>query len=159
MDFFKWIRRLKLSPLRSLQLYPPFLFMGARVRLLSPDYHRVEISIPQRWYGTNMNGSLFGGFICAVADPVPALMCGWILKNVEYWTKANYVDFISPGRGRIFADIVITESEITTLRTALAQNGKATHVVEFQFHDSAGTIVAKVRNTIYVRKKSGAGSV
>src|SRR5690242_2465947 len=90
----------RFSDARLLEWYPPFLFMGVKVTEVARDYRKIRVEKPLRWYGKNMYGSMFGGFLAAVTDPLPALMCQRIFPGCQGWTKSHYVDFLKPARNR-----------------------------------------------------------
>lgn len=141
---------------KLLELYPPFFFMGVKIKSVSKDHRHMHVQVPLRWYGKNMYGSMFGGFICAVADPLPALMCGRIFQGVEMWTKSNCVDFIKPAMGTLDAHVQISEHDLKAIEDQLARHNKATHVFEFTFRDKRGHEIARVKNQIYLRKRDKA---
>jgi acyl-coenzyme A thioesterase PaaI-like protein len=138
---------------KLLELYPPFLFMGVKIKKVSPDYRHMHVVLPMRWYGKNLYGTMFGGFMCAVSDPLPALMCEKIFPGVEVWTKAHAVDFKKPGKGHLDLYIDISEKDVGIIGRALDETGKCTHPFQFSFKDSHGREVAHVHNTVYLRRK------
>ena len=50
--------------------------------------------------------------------------------------------------------IRITERDLEQIREQLDSAGKATHVFEFSYRDREGVEVARVRNTIFLRRKA-----
>lgn len=127
--------------------------MGVKVKSISKDKRTMRVHVPLRWYGTNMYGAMFGGFICAVADPLPALMCGEIFPGVEMWTRANAVEFLRPGRSTLEAYIHISEKDVDAIKSQLEAHDKALHTFEFYFRDKHGHEIAHVKNTIYLRRR------
>ena len=153
MRLLKVLEKTKLVPKQKLlEFYPPFFFMGVKIKSVSEDYRNLHLEVPLRWYGKNMYGSMFGGFICAVADPLPALMCGRIFPGVEMWTKANSVEFLKPGFGTLNVHVQIIEQDVEAISRQLETHNKATHTFEFYFRDRKGTNVAHVKNKIYLRR-------
>ncbi len=141
-------------PFKLLELYPPFLFMGLRIESVSKDYRKLVASVPTRWYGLNLHGSMFGGNMCSAADPLPALMCARIFTGVDVWTKACAVEFNKPARGRIAMKIEITDADIAEIQKQLDEKGKAKHCFEFDFWDRGGISIAKIKNTVYLKKRA-----
>lgn len=139
---------------KLLQYYPPFFLMGVKVRRVGSDGRELEVTLPLRWYSKNTHGTMFGGFITAVADPLPAIMCGEILKGVEVWSKSQFVDFLKPGRTKLHATVKISEHDLKEIEKNLQAEAKTTHTFEFYFKDSAGANVAHVKNTVYFKRRA-----
>jgi acyl-coenzyme A thioesterase PaaI-like protein len=154
MKLLSMLSKIDLIPQQKLlEFYPPFLFMGVKVKRVSRDHRSMDVIVPLRWYGKNMYGAMFGGFICAVADPLPALMCGKIFPGVEMWTKSNAVDFLKPGRSTLEAHIHISELDVAAIGRQLDTEHKASHRFEFYFRDKHGHEIAHVKNEIYLRRR------
>lgn len=147
-------RKRWLQDLRRIELYPPFMMMGVKVKEMSEDHREALFTLPLKWWAKNMHGTQFGGFICAVTDPLPALMCGKIFPGTIYWTKYNAVEFHKPAQGTLYIKVKITEKDIHSIQSALDRDGKTVHYFEFECRDSSGTLIASVRNGVYVRTKS-----
>lgn len=154
MKLLNGLSRLKIiRDTKLLELYPPFFFMGVRVREVSSDFRHMEVSMPFRWYGSNMHGTMFGGFVCAVSDPLAALMCMKIFPGVRVWTKSHFVDFLKPVRKGLKIVIDITDEQIQHIRKELDAKGESVYVFEYPIRDQAGAVVAQVKNGVFMRYK------
>lgn len=150
----QFLRKFKLmDEERLLEIYPPFWFMGVRVIHRDPQYRSIGVKLPIRWYGKNLNGTMFGGFMCAVADPLAALLCEKLFPGVQVWTKRNCVDFLRPAQGNLEIHVHITDDDIATIQNALDSEGQATHGFRYAFTDSKGRSIAKVHNVVFMRIK------
>ena len=148
------LKRFKfLPPEKLLELYPPFLFMGVKVKSVSPDHRKLHVVLPLRWYGRNMYGTMFGGFMCAVTDPLPALLCGQIFPGHEVWTKANFVEFLRPATSLLHIKIEITDADVERIESELSREGRSSPVFEFFFRDREGRDIAFCRNTVFIRRR------
>ena len=58
----------------GMNLWPPFLGAGIRVKQIAPDYKEVVVSMKLRWYNRNYVGTHFGGSLAAMTDPFYMLM-------------------------------------------------------------------------------------
>jgi acyl-coenzyme A thioesterase PaaI-like protein len=155
MSFARWLSKLKVIPgHKLLELYPPFLFMGVKITHISDDARKVVVRLPLRWYARNIHGTMFGGFMCAVSDPIPALMCSRQFPGTEVWTKAHYVRFRRPGKGALELRVEISDEDVVAIREELERLGEATRTFRYAFHDRRGKIVAHVRNTVFLRKRA-----
>ena len=55
--------------IRKINLYPPFLGMGIKVRSFSADHTRFEVELRQKWYNRNLFGTHFGGCLYSMTAP------------------------------------------------------------------------------------------
>src|SRR5690606_12718048 len=88
-------------------LYPAFLFFGIKVRF-SEDFLEAHLRLPVRWYFKNGHGTVFGGAILAASDPFPAVMLSKKIPGSLTWTRAHSVEFIKPGKKRLYGKVILT---------------------------------------------------
>jgi acyl-coenzyme A thioesterase PaaI-like protein len=139
-----------------LQVYPPFLFFGAKITSVD---HQVKIELPLRWYNKNFHGTMFGGLMCAVSDPFSALLTQRLLgvKKVDVWTKKNCVEFMRPATSTLTLTVVVSDEDLQAIQKSLDEDDRAVHSFTHFFTDRRGREVAKVENTIFVRLKTKRG--
>jgi acyl-coenzyme A thioesterase PaaI-like protein len=138
----------------GLNLWPPFLFTGIRVREISADWRSARVELRQRWYNRNYVGTHFGGSLFAMTDPFWMLMTMQALgRGYIVWDKAATIDFIKPGRGTVTARFDLDDDALDAIRAATASGEKTLHWFETPVTDAGGETVALVRKQIYVRRK------
>jgi hypothetical protein len=146
--FPSWLLRLRMN------LWPPFVGAGIRVRRIAADYRQIMVEMPLRFYNGNDFGSHFGGSLYAMTDPFFALM---VLHNLpdDYvvWDKAGSIEFIAPGRSRMRATFELTQDDIDRIVRMTAGGDKHLHFFNVDVVDDEGLIVAKVEKIVYVRRK------
>ncbi|KAB0497694.1 DUF4442 domain-containing protein [Pseudomonas vancouverensis] len=134
--------------------YPPYFGAGVRVQHISDDFRDVRVSMGLGWYNRNYVGTQFGGSLYSMVDPFFMLM---LMENLgrQYivWDKAADIDFISPGKGPVFARFTIDDTLIDDIRRQTASGEKYLPQLQVDIHDGAGTLVARVGKTLYVRLK------
>jgi hypothetical protein len=54
---------------RLINIYPPYLGDGVRVRSVAPDYRHIRVEMRLRGYNRNYVGTHFGGSIYSMVDP------------------------------------------------------------------------------------------
>jgi acyl-coenzyme A thioesterase PaaI-like protein len=146
---------MKASTLRLwMNFWPPFLFSGIRVAVLSDDFRYVRVELRQRWYNRNYVGTHFGGSLFAMADPfrmIPLLRA----LGSEYivWDQASEIEFLKPGRGTVTAEFRLDDAVLTEIRTATAGGEKYLRWFETELVNADGETVARVRKQVYVRRK------
>ena len=137
-----------------MNFYPPYLGAGIRVRHISDDFRQAQVRMDLRWYNRNYVGTQFGGSLYSMTDPFFMLM---LMENLgrDYvvWDKAANIEFVSPGKGRVYADFTITEQLLDEIRQHTAGGDKYLPRLHVEVRDEQGTLVARVQKTLYVRLK------
>src|SRR3954471_228439 len=104
MRRFRMHRILKRNMRTVLNLYPPFLGAGIRVKRLDPDWRTIEVEMKLRRWNTNYVGSHYGGSLYSMTDPFYMLM---LIENLgrDYivWDKSATIRFRRPGKGTVVA--------------------------------------------------------
>ena len=146
---------MRLSPgqLRlALNLWPPFLGAGIRVRRISADWRYVRVELRHGWLNTGAFRTHFGGSLYAMTDPFPALQLVHLLgPDYLVWDRAASIDYLKPGRGRVHVESRVAAEEVERLRAAAAGGEKQLPVYAVEVIDQSGEVVARVRRTVYVR--------
>lgn len=138
----------------GLNLYPPFIGMGVRVRHISSDYRCIDVSMGLNRFNRNYVGTQFGGSLYAMTDPFYMLMFMRCLgKDYIVWDQAASIDFISPGKGRVWARFRLAEEEVIRIRIEAESGAPLRPVYPVDVVDDAGVLVARVQKTLYIRKK------
>lgn len=143
-----------LSERSLLQLYPPFLFMGVKVLKVADNYRWADVRLPLRWYGSNMHGTMFGGWLAAVSDPFPALLCSKLFKDVVVWTKSQKIEFKRPARTDVHFRVEITDEVHAQILQDLETQGRSAPIVEYHLKDKTGRTVARVKNRPFIALKT-----
>ncbi len=136
----------------ALNLWPPFVGAGIRVRAISPDWRYVRVELRHGLVNTGAFGTHFGGSLYAMTDPFPALQLAHLLgSDYLIWDRAARIEYLKPGRGRVHVETRVTQAEVDHLRAAAAGGEKVLPEYEVTVLDEAGEIVARVHRTVYVR--------
>jgi len=142
--------------IRLLNLYPPYLGAGVRVKA-SPDLRTFEVRMRLSWWNRNYVGTHFGGSLYTMCDPffmlilLEALGSGYVV-----WDKAATIRFRRPGRGLVKATFHIPGEKIDEIRAAADAGGKVEPVFTVEVMDGEGKVVAEVEKLLYVRRKDTA---
>ena len=139
---------------KGMKWWPPFLGAGIRLRSLSEDFRDAVVELKLGRLNRNYVGTHFGGSLYAMTDPFFMIM---LLHNLggDYlvWDKSGAIDYVEPGRGTVSAHFHLSEKRIEEIRAEAAGGGKIFPEFEVNVKDEAGTIIARVRKTLYVRLK------
>ena len=133
--------------LRWINIWPPFLGAGIRVRWRSNRVVDVEMKL-RRW-NQNYVGTHYGGSLYSMTDPFYMLM---LMENLGrdhiVWDKAASIRFRKPGKGKVKAEFRLTDAQLDEIRDKLTTQEKydATFLVEVK-------VVAEVQKVIHIRRK------
>ncbi|MGB0515001.1 MAG: DUF4442 domain-containing protein, partial [Wenzhouxiangellaceae bacterium] len=143
-------RRLRLR----LNLYPPYLAAGIRVPYIAPDWREARVELRARWWNRNYVGTHFGGSLFAMTDPFYMLLYIQLLgRDYIVWDYAAAIRFARPGRGTVSARFVLDDDDLRRVRAGTKAGEKLLldHAVDVT--DADGEIVARVKRTLYFRRK------
>lgn len=142
---------------RVMNLWPPYLFSGVRVRAIASDWRHAEIELRSHWWNRNYVGVHFGGNLFSMTDPFWMLLTMNALgKDYIVWDKAGAIDFRKPGRGTVRAHFRLDDAMLDEIRVATAGGDKYLRWCETEIVDADGEIVARVRKQLYIRRKENA---
>jgi hypothetical protein len=148
----KWTpKRLKFI----LNIYPPYLGAGIRVTHVGDDWREIHVAMKLRWYNRNRVGTHFGGSLYAMAEPHPMLMLMQLLgRDYIVWDKLAEIEFVAPGKGTVRSVIRITDQQLAAIKLHTANGGSYLPEFDLQVIDAENKTVAKIKKTVYVRKKA-----
>jgi len=146
----------RLSPriLRHLlNLWPPFLGAGIQVSYLAANWRAATVEMKLRWTNRNPHRSHFGGSLFAMTDPFFALLVRRSLPaGYVVWDRSASIDFVAPGRGRVWARFELHEEDLEKILRMTADGDKHLHLFKVDICDDEGLTVARVEKLVYVRK-------
>jgi len=139
---------------RLLNLYPPYLGAGVKITHISEDWRELHVGMSLRWYNRNAVNTHFGGSLYSMIDPHLMLLLMQILGR-EYlvWDKAADIEFIKASKKKVRTVIKITDKNLEDI-TLMTKAGEK-YFPEFMLDviDEDNELVARVKKTIYVKKK------
>lgn len=139
---------------RWINLWPPFLGAGIRVKHIAPDMKAVHVEMNLRWWNANYVGTHFGGSLFAMTDAFYMLM---IMANLGpgyiVWDKAANIRYRRPGKGMVRAEFRLTDAQLDDIREKLKTLPKYEPVFSVEVKDEKGTVIAEVEKLLHVRRK------
>jgi len=139
---------------RLLNIYPPYLGAGIRVKHIREDFREVIVEMKLRWYNRNYVGTHFGGSLASMADPFFMLMLMNILgDDYVVWDQAAEIRFLRPGRGRVVARFHLDQAQIDEIHAQTRDGSVFRPTYHVNILDEAGEVVAKVAKQEYIRRK------
>ncbi len=141
---------------RLMNLWPPFLGAGIRVRRLDPDWRAIDVEMRLRFWNQNFVGTHYGGSLYSMTDPFYMLM---LIENLgpDYivWDKSASIRFRKPGTGTMAAGFRLSGEQIEAIRRALETQDKVESTFTVEVTDETGAVVAEVQKVLHVRKRGG----
>lgn len=135
-------------------LFPAYRGTGGRVTYIAGDFREVRVELPLSWRTRNLVGTIFGGSLYAVVDPIYMIMLMRSLgRDYLVWDKAATIRFRKPGRTTLFATFRLDDAELDAIRAATAGGEPIDRVYDVELVDAGGVVHASVEKIIYVRRK------
>lgn len=137
-----------------MNLWPPFLGAGIRVKRLQPDWKEIDVEMKLRRWNANYVGTHYGGSLYSMTDPFFMLM---LIENLgrDYivWDKSASIRFRKPGRGKVSAVFRLSDEQIQEIRHALQTQEKVDREFTVEVKDESGVVIAEVQKLLHVRRK------
>lgn len=141
--------------LKFLNLWPPYLGAGVRLKRIDADMRAIDVEMKLRFWNSNYVGSHFGGSLFSMVDPFYMLM---LIENLgrDYvvWDKSASIRFRKPAKGTVRAEFRLTEAQLDEIRQKVAEQPKYEPVSSIEIKDAAGTVVAEVEKVLHIRRRS-----
>lgn len=137
-------------------LSPMYRRSTARVIFASKDLSHIRIRLPLSWKNRNYMGTIFGGSMFAAVDPIPMIQLVEALGD-DYivWDKAATIVFKRPGKFDLYADFLLTQAELQTIKNQVEQEQEIEFHKTTQLTNKAGDlVVCEVDKTIYIAQKA-----
>ncbi|HEX5382010.1 MAG TPA: DUF4442 domain-containing protein [Acinetobacter sp.] len=137
-----------------LNRYAPYRGAGIQVEKIDfPNYH-IRVKMPLTRKNQNIVGVHFGGSLYSMIDPFYMLLLMHHLgSKYIVWDKAAKIQFLSPGRGTVYADIRIDAAEIKQIKTLAEDYSAVNRIYQLSIYDKTGVRIAEVEKTVYIRRK------
>lgn len=127
--------------------------MGVRVLDHSGDWRRIRLRLPLGRFNRNPGGSMFGGAMASLADPLPALMCAHIFPDVSVWTRSMSIDFRHEARTDLELRLELSPELEREIREQLGVRQRASPVFEYGYYDTQDRLCAWVHNRVAIRPR------
>jgi hypothetical protein len=137
-----------------LNLWPPFLGAGIRVKRLAPGWQEIDVEMKLRWWNRNYVGTHYGGSLYSMTDPFVMLMLIENLgKNYLVWDKSATIRFKKPGRGTVSASFRLSQEQISEIKQALNSQEKIERAFAVEVKDESGNVIAQVEKLLHIRRR------
>lgn len=142
-----------------LNVWPPFLGAGIRVKRLQEDWKEIDVEMKLRRWNSNYVGTHYGGSLYSMTDPFFMLM---LIENLgpDYivWDKSAAIRFRLPGRGTVSASFRLSDQQLDEIRQALGSQEKIDRTFLVEVKDGSGNVIAEVQKQVHIRRKDRAST-
>lgn len=139
---------------RLLNLYPPYIGAGVKITHISEDWRELRVNMSLRWFNRNAVNTHFGGSLYSMVDPHIMLLLMQVLgKEYLVWDKAADIEFVKASKKKVHATINITDNNLEEITKMTAQGEKYFPEFVVDIIDEDDELIARVKKTIYVKKK------
>ncbi|WP_127022759.1 DUF4442 domain-containing protein [Flagellimonas beolgyonensis] len=124
------------------------------VYFVSDNLQVVKVKIPLTYKNRNYKGTLFGGAMSSATDPIFMIQLITILgENYVVWDKAASIKFKRPGNQTMFADFILSDEFIESIKTDIANHNEKTYKLHVNITDKSKAVYAEVEREIYIASK------
>ncbi len=137
-----------------MNLYPPYLGAGVKIRKLSESGDHLRVEMPLTIFNRNYVGTHFGGSLYSMCDPfLMLILMNKLGRDFIVWDKEASIKFVSPGRTTVWAEFKISDEEVLEIKEMAKDGDPVLPKYEVRVYDRDENLVALVKKTLYVKKK------
>ena len=151
------IQKIMTMPIVSkflLNHYAPYKGAGISIDKIDLANYHIRVKMPLTRKNQNIVGVHFGGSLYSMVDPFYMLLLMHHLGHKYIvWDKSASINFLSPGRNTVYADIELSADEIAEIKCLTANYEPVYRHYTLNIIDEAGTRIAEVEKVLYIRRK------
>lgn len=149
------IEKLKLWFFRTaFNWWPSYRGTGARITYISPEMDEIHTRIKLTWRTRNYVGTLFGGSMFAMADPIyMVILIRHLGNDYVVWDKSASIRFIRPGTGRVRGIFRVGPEEIARIKAEVDLDKERDYTYVTELINEEGKVVAEVEKLLYIARK------
>ncbi len=137
--------------IKRLENFEPYKMMQVKILELTPVWRSIKLLLPLSKEAINHQGTMFGGFMASLADPVAALACGKLFPNYAAWTRKLTIDFLLAGTTDLELRFDFPPDLESIIKKELEVKGRSTPTFIYSYHLKDGTLCAKVECCVAIR--------
>lgn len=139
-------------------LFPAYRGTGGRVTYIAADSKEVRVELPLSWRTRNAVGTIFGGSLYGVIDPIYMIMLIRLLgPQYIVWDKAASIRFRKPGKTTLTATFRIDDAELDAIRAATAAGEPVDRTYTVELADREGVVHVTVEKLIFITRRREQG--
>ena len=136
------------------RIFGPYVGAKIKVAKIAEDWKSMSVRMDLGFFNKNYFGNHFGGSLYSMVDPHYVLLLANLLGSGYAVTdKSATIEYVKPGKGAVFADFNITDQQLDKIKEDAEPGQPIFPEFEIEILDSEKETVARVKKTLYVRKK------
>ena len=137
-----------------LNRYAPYRGAGIEIDKVDLANYHIRIKMPLTRKNQNVVGVHFGGSLYSMVDPFYMLILMHHLgSKYIVWDKSASIQFLSPGRGTVYADIRLDSTEIDRIKQLAENHEPVYRNYNLNIFDESGVRIAEVQKIVYIHRK------
>lgn len=154
MSFLKKLATIPILSKYMINHFAPYKGAGIEVEKFDMDKFHIRVKMQLTRNNKNIVGVHFGGSLYSMVDPFYMSLLMYHLGS-EYivWDKAASIEFLTPGRSTVYADIRIDAHEVETIKELADNYAPIYRNYNVSIIDESGLRIAEVFKTVYIRRK------
>lgn len=153
-DFLRKIRTIPAVSKFMINHYSPYRGAGIAIETIDLDNYFIRIKMPLTRKNRNIVGTHFGGSLYSMVDPFYMLILMHHLGHKYIvWDKSASINFLSPGRSTVYADIKLSAKEIIEIKQLAENHEPILRHYTLNIVDETGNRIAEVEKVLYIRRK------
>lgn len=137
--------------IKRLENFEPFKMMQVKILELTPDWRKIRLLLPLSKAAINHQGTMFGGFIASLADPIAALSCGKLFPGYAAWTRKLQIDFIRAGTTDLELRFDFPPGLMPKIEKDLKERGRSTPTFKYAYYLKDGSVCAAIECDVALR--------
>lgn len=134
--------------------FAPFAGAGISLDKIDLKNYHIRVKMPLTRKNKNIVGVHFGGSLYSMVDPFYMTLLMYHLgSDYIVWDKSASIEYLTPGRSTVYADIRIDQSEIQTIKSLADNYAPVYRNYIVNIVDHSGLRIAEIHKTIYIRRK------
>ena len=134
--------------------YAPYKGAGISIDKIDLANYHIRVKMPLTRKNQNIVGVHFGGSLYSMVDPFYMLILIHHLgPRYIVWDKAATINFLSPGRSTVYADIRLDLNEVDHIKKLTDNYQPIYRNYTLNIFDDSGLRIAEVQKTVYIRRK------
>ena len=145
MSLFKKLQTIPAISKFLLNRYAPYRGAGIEIDKVDLANYHIRIKMPLTRKNQNIVGVHFGGSLYSMVDPFYMLILMHHLgSKYIVWDKSASIQFLSPGRGTVYADIRLDSTEIDRIKQLAENHEPVYRNYNLNIFDESGVRMASI---------------
>ncbi len=124
-----------------MNVWPPFLGAGIRVKRLQRDFKAINVEMKLRWWNANWVGTHYGGSLYSMTDPFfMVVLIENLGRDYVVWDKSAAIRFRKPGTGTVKAQFRLSEEQVQEIREAVKNKVREDTKFSAEVKEEAGGV-------------------